>query len=121
MHDLPSYRDGEGAGYRRNSEASQDGARMVNPKRQTLCDRYYDLIVQSGRKGMSAEDIAAIVDSAPYLVRPRLTDLKNKGKVVVKADERRTGHYGVDNTVWIARCFAPHPQCDQADLFNEAA
>lgn len=119
--DLPNYRDGEGAGFRRHSPASRDGARKVNPKRKTLCDEYYDLILQAGPKGMSGEDIAAIVEREPYLIRPRLTDLKNAGRIVEKADERRPGYYGVNNTVWIASCFVPRAEGEQGDLFGEAA
>jgi hypothetical protein len=119
LDDLPSYRGGEGAGFRPHSPASMDGARLVNPKRLTLCERYYQLILQSGQRGMSAEDIAAIVEREPYLIRPRLTDLKNVGRVVAKADERRAGHYGVDNTVWIAACFGPKTSSEQGDLFVE--
>ena len=119
--DLPSCRDGKGAGFRRHSPASRDGARKVNPKRKTLCDEYYDLILAAGRAGMSGEDIAAIVDREPYLIRPRLTDLKNARRIVAKRDERRAGYYGVDNTVWIAACFAPKADVEQGDLFGEAA
>lgn len=88
----------------------------------TLCDEYYALIVGSGRIGMSGENIAAIVDREPYLIRPRLTDLKNIGRIVAKTDERRPGNYGVDNTVWIASCFAPKPvdESGQGDLFGQA-
>lgn len=120
-NDLPRYRDGEGAGFRPHSEASKDGARMVNPKRLTLCDEYHELILAAGRAGMSGEDIAAIVDRDPYLIRPRLTDLKNQGKIVAKVDERRPGYYGVDNTVWIAACFAPKAYTGQGDLFGAEA
>jgi hypothetical protein len=119
--DLPSYRDGEGAGFRAHSEASKDGARMVNPKRLTLCDEYYELILDTRYAGMSAEGIATIVERQPYLIRPRLTDLKNQGKIVVKVDERRPGYCGVDTTVWIAACFAPKAYTGQGDLFGEAA
>lgn len=118
---LPSYRGGEGAGFRVHSEASKDGARKVNPKRLTLCDQYYTLILDSQHRGMSGENIAAIVERDPYLIRPRLTDLKNQGKIVVKVDERRPGYYGVDNTVWIAACFAPKADAGQGDLFGVAA
>lgn len=119
--DLPSYRDGKGAGFRRHSPASRDGARKVNPKRKTLCDEYYELILAAGRTGMSGEDIAAIVDREPYLIRPRLTDLKNARRIVAKSGERRAGYYGVDNTVWIAACFASKTDVEQGDLFGEAA
>lgn len=116
--DLPEYP--EGAGFRRHSEASKQGARHINPKRPTLCATYYELVLEAGPSGITGDEIAERVDAEVYLVRPRLTDLKELGKIVSKG-ERREGAHGVGTTVWIAACFAPEIDRPQGDLFDEAA
>src|SRR3546814_20237067 len=52
--DPPSYRDGEGAGFRQHSEASKDGARAANPKRPTKCDLYFALVEPRGEIGRAS-------------------------------------------------------------------
>lgn len=117
--DPPSYRDGEGAGYRKHSEASKDGARAANPKRPTKCDQYFALIEARERQGMTADEIAGVSGDEEYLIRPRLTDLKNAGRVV-ETGERRMGNRKIRNTVWIAKRFASQPDSGQGDLFEQA-
>ena len=116
--DLPEYP--AGAGFRRGSEASEDGARHINAKRPTLLATYYQMVFDAGPGGITGDEIAAMVDGEAYLIRPRLTDLKELGKIVTKG-ERREGAHGVAVTIWIAACYAPKVDQPQRDLFGEAA
>lgn len=116
--DLPDYP--EGAGYRHGSDASMDGARAINPKRETLCLAHYQRIFETGARGLTADEIAAEISVEAYLIRPRLTDLQKAGSIV-KSGERRMGAHGVANTVWIAKTFAPPPpEMPPGPLFDQA-
>ena len=115
---LPDYP--AGAGFRRNSEASKDGARHINAKRPTLLATYYQMVLDAGPAGITGDEIAALIDGEAYLIRPRLTDLKELGRIVAKG-ARREGAHGVGVTIWIAACFAPKEDQPQGDLFGEAA
>ena len=121
-NDPPSYRDGEGAGVRAHSEASKDGARAANPQRKNKCDRYFLLVEARSAAGITADEIAGETGDDEYLIRPRLTDLKNAGRIV-ETGERRMGNRNVRNTVWIASRFAPKPDDSdgQGDLFGSPA
>lgn len=116
--ELPEYP--RGAGFQRGSEASREGARHINPKRPTLLATYYDIVLAAGPDGITGDEIAEMIEGEAYLVRPRLTDLKELGKIVSKG-ERREGAHGVGVTIWIAACFAPEIDRPQRDLFDEAA
>jgi hypothetical protein len=116
--DLPQYP--EGAGFQPGSEASKDGARHINPHRPTLCATYYQIVLDAGVDGITGDEIAALVDGEAYLIRPRLTDLKELGRIASKG-ERREGAHGVGVTIWVAACFAPKVDDPQGTLFGEAA
>jgi hypothetical protein len=116
--DLPEYP--QGAGFQRNSEASKEGARHINARRPTLLAMYHELVLAAGPDGITGDEIAEMTEGEAYLVRPRLTDLKELGKIVSKG-ERREGAHGVSVTIWVASCFAPEIDRPQGDLFDVAA
>lgn len=118
VKDLPEYP--EGPGYQRGSAASFEGAIHIDAKRPTLCAAYYEMVLAAGPNGITGDEIAAKTDAEVYLIRPRLTDLKELGKIV-STGERREGAHGVGTTVWVAARYAPAADQPQGELFGEAA
>lgn len=77
----------------------------VKPKRPNRKDMILDVLTSGDPGGMTADEIGyrlveagKIPNNSPNFVRPRLTELKQDGKVEVAG--RRPGNSGCDVSVW---------------------
>ncbi len=77
----------------------------VKPKRPNRKDMILDVLTSGDPGGMTADEIGdclveagKIPDNSPNFTRPRLTELKDDGKVTIVG--RRPGKSGCDISVW---------------------
>jgi len=118
--DLPRYPLGA---PHRQDEASKDGARKVNRdgSRVTQCAFALAAIKAAGPKGIDAYRIFNMPDATfrdLSTCRARLSDLKAQGEIAKKG-ERVDGEAGVRVNLWIAAEYAPAPEPDEPDMFDD--
>lgn len=77
----------------------------VKPKRPSRKDMILDVLASGDPRGMTADEIGdclveagKISNNSPNFTRPRLTELKEEGKVTIVG--RRPGKSGCDVSVW---------------------
>ena len=110
-----------GPGYRKNSEASKDGAKMVAPVKQTQEEMLMPLVVKAGPLGLTyAEAEEALGDAIrPDVIRARLSSMKAAGKLAM-LPERRMGGCKVRISAYCLPQYAPTPDDDgQGELLDD--
>ena len=109
----------KGPGYRRNCEASRDGARAAAPAKQTQEAVLLSLATKAGKKGVTYQEASDAVGDAirPDVVRARLSSLMKAGKLV-KLNARRMGGYRVNISPYALPKFAPKVDSPQGDLLT---
>ena len=107
----------KGPGYRRNCEASRDGAKAAAPAKQTQEALLLNLATKAGNKGVTYQEASDAVGDAirPDVVRARLSSLMKAGKLV-KLTARRMGGYRVNISPYVLPQFAPKVDSPQGDL-----
>jgi len=114
MDDYP-----KGPGYRRDCEASRDGAKAAAPTKQTQEAVLLNLATKAGQKGVTYWEAADAVGDTirPDVVRARLSCLMKSGKLV-KLTARRMGGYKVNISPYVLPQFAPKPEDPQGDFLT---
>ena len=109
----------KGPGYRRNCEASRDGARAAAPAKATQDAAILGLADKVAGTGLSWWEASQTIGDAirPDIVRARISCLKKAGKLV-KLPIRRMGGYGVRVSVYVLPRYAPNVDCPQGDLLS---
>ena len=78
---------------------SRTAARMIAPNARTLCALVLRTIRESA-DGLTADEAAAIIRLNILTVRPRVSELREQGKVI-PSGRRRKNESGMSATVWI--------------------
>ena len=115
MIELQDYPDGPG--FRKDCEASRDGARAAAPAKATQEAIILKLVTDAGAKGLTYQEAAEALGDAirPDVIRARLSCLK-KAKKVVKLPFRRMGGYRVAVSPYALPQFAPPIDSPQGSL-----
>ena len=70
----PGYKDKEG-------ETSVEAAELIAAGAKTIRDRVFNVIVNKGNFGATADEIAELLNLSSFTVRPRVTELYKQGKI----------------------------------------
>ena len=82
---------------------SQDAARAMRGKAETLREKVFDEIAAAGPSGLTADQVAARLGETVLAVRPRLSELYHATPSrIIKTGERRTNDSGMKAFVWRA-------------------
>lgn len=80
---------------------SRDAAKATASRASYLRDLILAAIVDSGWRGLTADQSASKVGVSILAARPRLSELHAQGKII-KTNERRPNSSGLSASVWIA-------------------
>lgn len=108
-----------GPGYRKDCEASRDGAKAAAPAKATQEAILMKLVAAAGEKGLTYQEASDAVGDTirPDVVRARLSCLK-KAKKLVKLPLRRMGGYRVSVSAYALPQFLPIIESPQGELLN---
>ena len=96
MNDIKSGYTDEDIGYQSN-EASQEAAHYNVDGRATLREQVLQLFRKNKR--LTNEQVAAILGRPEISTQPRVSELKNDGKIK-NSGEKVIGRWGAKITVW---------------------
>lgn len=80
---------------------SEEAARAVAGKAETLRVQVFDAILRAGSPGATPDEVAAALGETVLAVRPRVTELHHAGKIQTTG-ERRANASGLKANVWRA-------------------
>lgn len=108
-----------GPGYRKDCEASRDGAKAAAPAKATQEAILMKLVAAAGEKGLTYQEAADAVGDTirPDVVRARLSCMK-KARKLAKLSARRMGGYRVAISPYVLPQFLPPADDPQGDLLN---
>lgn len=106
-----------GPGYRKDCEASRDGARAAAPAKPTQEAVLLGLIAAAGEKGLTYQEASEAVGDAirPDVVRARLSCMK-KARKVAKLPVRRMGACKVNISPYVLPQYVPPVDDPQGGL-----
>ena len=106
-----------GPGYRKDCQASRDGARAAAAAKPTQEAVLLGLIAAAGNKGLTYQEAAEAVGDAirPDVVRARLSCMK-KARKVAKLSARRMGGYRVAISPYVLPQYVPPVDDPQGGL-----
>lgn len=115
---MPEYPSGPG--YRKGSESSKDGAKMVAPVKRTQEEMLMPLVEKAGPLGLTYAEAGNILGDAirPDVIRARLSSMKSAGKLAMLPN-RRAGDYKVRISPYCLPQYAPKPDDGQGDMLDD--
>ncbi len=83
---------------------SQEAYEKVQPKIPTLQQAVLNIITDAGPNGVTASEVIRETNQLDYSIRPRITELKEQGRIVKQG--KRPNARGSNETVWVLAEFA---------------
>ncbi len=90
------------APFQPHSATSREAAEKISPSLNELQRRVFSLVVRSGEKGMTDEELIEESGLAASTVRPRRVELVSLG-LVVDSGRTRPTHSGRKAAIWVRR------------------
>lgn len=87
------------AGYKEDG-TSKSAAELINAGVKTIRQQVFDIIMNKGSYGATADEVAELLNLSPFTVRPRVTELYKLGKIV-RSSERRKNSSGLKAYVYV--------------------
>lgn len=102
MRDLfdDAWRYPRSPGYKR-PDTSKEAADKVKARAPRVRDHVMRIIRNSGRRGLTADEVATAIGRKELYIRPRVSELYAMG-FITKAEERRVNEGGLTAAVWVA-------------------
>ena len=86
----------------KESTTSRDAAEKVAARAPSLRDQVLQLLVNVWPAGMTADEVASAIGRTEFSVRPRLSELREAGKIL-PTTMTRPNKSGVQARVWVSR------------------
>jgi hypothetical protein len=83
----------------KTSGPSQEAANRIAPKAKSLRDKAIDIFKQHHRLGLTADEMAFLLNVSILSIRPRFTELARMG-LIEDTGQRRRNEFGSNVTVW---------------------
>jgi predicted ArsR family transcriptional regulator len=79
---------------------SREAAVKTAPRAPTMRDQVLIALRDVWPAGLTADEVAAVLGRSQFAIRPRLSELKDMGKIAA-TETRRKNDSGLSATVWI--------------------
>ena len=78
---------------------SLEAAELIKAGAETIRRKVFDVIINKGNFGATADEVAELLALSPFTVRPRVTELYKKGKI--QRNDRRKNSSGAMAYVYV--------------------
>lgn len=87
----------------RRDDTSRQAAERLEPKLGRLRRDALAAIKAAGENGMTADEVAAALGVDELTARPRVSELRNKYRLISKSGRKRPSSRGLPSIVWVAQ------------------
>lgn len=87
------------AGYKEEG-TSKSAAELIDAGVKTIREQVFDIIINKGNYGATADEVAELLNLTPFTVRPRVTELFKLNKIK-RTNIRRKNSSGLNAYVYV--------------------